>query len=326
MSEILIRPYELGDETKITDLFLQCSYHKRTTHFWHWINRKGPFGESIVFVGEIDGEIIGTYAVMPVQLTLDNTEYKSGFALQLAFHPDYRGYRNTLTLTRMVLDECKKSGMDFIYGFPNDTAFPLHIKAMGWEHLCDFRCMEIYLKDIAFDSNIDKGINVERVHSFSRDIDDIHLKSSINHKNKLHIQRNQSYLNWRFIDHPIEHYIVFVSKIKEKTSGYIVLKIYHQDNLIYGHLVDFLTNKDNEEEIFQALLHHAIKFFKHSKVDIISTWSAKENPYFYFFDRIGFKASGFNTHFVLKPIINGLNSSHLNFDNWYLSMADTDAF
>ena len=326
MSEVLFRPYDLNDEMKITDLFLQCSSHKRTTGFWQWINRNCPFGNSIVVVGEIDGRIIGTYAVMPNLLQIGANNYKTGFAIQLIVHLEYRSFRNTISLTKMVLNECKKVGMEFIFGFPNDTAFPLHIKAMGWNHLSDFNSMEIYSREITFDFNFDQNIKIQRVNNFSKEINDVYLNSSPAILNKIQIIRNQSFLNWRFFDHPIEHYVTFVARIREKISGYIVLKIYYKDGTIYGHLVDFLTNKENDELIFQALLYQAIEFFKYSKVDIVSTWCPRTSPYFPILDLIGFKASGFNTHFVLKPIINDINTNFLNYDNWFLSMADSDAF
>ena len=326
MSEILFRPYNLDDEMRITDLFMHCSPHKRTTGFWKWINRSSPFGDSIVVVGEKNGQIIGTYAVMPNLLQIGSNNYQAGFAIQLIVHTNYRSFKNTINLTDMVLGECEKKGMEFVYAFPNEIAFPLHIKAMGWKHPTDFKSLEIYLNKIKSDFTLDQDIKIERVNSFSKQIEDIYLQSSVSALNKIMIVRNKHYLNWRFFGNPIEHYIVFVARKHEEVCGYIVLKIYHKENIIYGHLVDFLTKKENEEKIFQSLLLKAFEFFKWAKADIISTWCPPSNPYFQILHSIGFKTNGINTHFVLKPIINDIPMDYLNNDNWFFTMADSDAF
>ncbi len=73
-------------------------------------------------------------------------------------------------------------------------------------------------------------------------------------------------------------------------------------------------------------MHKTFEFFKWAKVDKISTWCPPSNPYFHILHSIGFKANGFNTHFVLKPMRNDIPTDCFNNDNWFVTMADSDAF
>ena len=326
MDEIVFRQYRLGDESKIVDLFIIGAPHKRTMGFWEWINKYGPFGQSIVEVGELDGKIVATYAVMPVQVQFRNELVKAGFGIQLFIHNEHRNINNTILIADRVYKRCEKEGLNFVYGFPNDYAFPLHSKVMGWEHIADFRCMELYTQKIKSDSEYDRDIKIERVEIFNEEIDNLWQQTSIADPAKNAVIRNSSFLNWKFFNNPLEHYIANVAKINGEVAGYMVLKLFRKGNVFCGHLVDFLSRKQNEKLIFHSLLHRAFDFFGWAKVDVISAWCFPSNTYFEMLYSVGFRPTGFNTHFALKPIKNNYLADLVKYDNWFITMADSDAF
>ena len=326
MDEIVFRQCRLGDESRIVDLYVIGAPQKRTIGFWEWINKCGPFGQSIVEVGELDGKIVATYAVMPVQVQFKKELVKAGFGIQLFIHNEHRNINNTILIANRVYKRCEKEDFNFIYGFPNDYAFPLHSKVMGWEHVADFRCMELHTQKIVSDSEYDSDVKIERIDVFNEEIDKLWQQSSIANPAKNAVMRNSSFMNWKFFNNPLEHYIANVAKINGEIVGYMVLKLFRKGNVFCGHLVDFLSRKQNEKLIFQSLLHMAFKFFGWAKVDVISAWCFPSNTYFEMLYSIGFRPTGFNTHFTLKPIKKNCLDGLSKYDNWFITMADSDAF
>jgi hypothetical protein len=263
---------------------------------------------------------------MPVQVQFKKELIKAGFGIQLFIHNEHRNINNSILIADRVYKRCEKEGINFVYGFPNDYAFPLHSKVMGWEHVADFRCMELHTQKIVSDSEYDSDVKIERIDVFNEEIDNLWQQSSIVDPARNAVIRNSSFLNWKFFNNPLEHYIANVAKINGEIVGYMVLKLFRKGNVLCGHLVDFLSRKQNEKLIFQSLLHRAFKFFGWAKVDVISAWCFPSNTYFEMLCSIGFRPTGFNTHFALKPIKNNDLADLIKYDNWFITMADSDAF
>jgi len=327
MSGIDFRPFHPGDEQRIIDLFWQVGPHIRTVKFWRWINQENPFGHSIIELMESKGMIIGHYAILPVVLSAGNTQEKTGLAIQALIHPSFRNLKNLLQMTSRVWEHCAQEEIKFIYAFPNDNIWKVYLTLMDMRQICDFRNMELVFKDRPVSlPRPTIHLEVNRLAIFSQDFDDLWADSPIAMSKKISIARNSEFLNWRFLHHPLEHYIVYAATAKEKVHGYIVLKFYRRRDKLFGHIADILTARDGLLDISLALLKTAFEFFTHSKVDIISGWMCPGNPYYDILASLGFAPTGFNTHFGYKSIDGEIPLEFIELKNWYLTMADSDAF
>lgn len=327
MTEVVYRSYREGDGLKIVDLFWQAGPHIRTVGFWNWINRRNPFGESIVEVAERNGKIIGHYAVMPVDLWIEGASVRAGFAIQAIVHTAFRNLKNLLHMADRLWERCAERGIQFVYAFPNDNIWKVNLVLMAWEPICDFKSLECPVDGLRTAlEEAATGVEVRRIALFDDRFDDLWSDSPMARSRKVAIARNAEFLNWRFFEHPLQHYVVFVAETRGKPVGYIVLKFYRKGNKFYGHIVDILTVKHDAEFVAKALLREAFRFFEWARGDIISCWMCPSNPYHEVLGSLGFAPTGFNTHFGYRAISGGIPEEILLLENWYLTMAHSDAF
>lgn len=323
MKPIIYRASKKGDENKIIDLFLQGDHHLRTKSYWNWINRLSPFGKSFIEVAVLEESIIGHYGIVPVTLSIGDLKINCGFATQAIIHTSHRNLEIIHQLTERMWKRCEESQLDFIYGFPNDNIWKIKQSIMDWKSIGDFKSFEVSIDKLLKKIKPVKSIKIKRLYSFGKEFDFLIKKSKI--YNKISISKNSDYLNWRIFSHPLNHYIVLSSMYQNELTGYMVLKLFRKNNMLYGHIIDFHSLEDQFEETISSLLSEAIIFFKWANVSKVSLWLFPENDYQKLFSSFGFEYSGFNTHFGYRNINNSFNEIN-NINNWHLSMADSDAF
>jgi len=321
------RSFHPGDEQSIVDLFWQAGPHIRTVGFWRWTNQGNPFGVSIVELMESNGVIVGHYAIMPVVLSAGGRQVKAGFAIQAVIHPSFRNLKNLMCLTDRVWERCAQEGIELIYAFPNNNIWKVYLTLMDMRAICDFRSLELPFRDHPVElPRLKSPVKVERLASFNHDFDDLWAVSPIAITKKIAISRSTEFLNWRFFQNPLEHYIVYAATVNGEVRGYIVLKFYRVGDKFYGHIVDILTSNEGLLNVCRALLKAAFEFFSRSRVDVVSGWMCPNNPYNDILSSLGFASTGFITHFGYKPIREEIPQGLPEFENWYLTMADSDAF
>jgi len=252
---------------------------------------------------------------------------KAGLAIQALIHPSFRNLKNLLHMTSRVWKRCAQEGIKLIYAFPNDNIWKVCLTLMDMRQICDFRSLELLFRGQPVSlPRLTLHIEVNRLTAFNQDFDDLWVESPIAVSKKISIARNSEFLNWRFFQHPLEHYIVYAATAKGKVHGYIVLKFYRRGDKLYGHIVDILTARDGLLDVSRGLLKVAFEFFTHSRVDIISGWMCPNNPYYDILVSLGFASTGFNTHFGYKSIRGEIPQELFQLKNWYLTMAVSDAF
>jgi hypothetical protein len=85
--------------------------------FFHWKHRTGPFGESVLLVVELDGEVAGFAGYMPWRLRAGERTLTATRGVDYAVHPDYRRRGATVAL-RAFADELP--GVRVIWSNPNE--------------------------------------------------------------------------------------------------------------------------------------------------------------------------------------------------------------
>ncbi len=287
---MIYRAYEKEDISGILALFKACGYNL-SVEYYNWINFDNPFGESIIHVAKDQDNIIGHYAVMPVDLDYNGETIRAGFAIQATIHPDHRNLENIIELTEAIWGRCKDKGIKFVYGFPNDRIWPICTNLMGFKPIGDFRAWELPIEDFRLDVN---GIN-----------------GNYKATDKIRVKKTD-YRAWRFLNHPLNHYVL---RMEDWVS--CILKLYDRDGKKYGHIIDFETLSFN-------FLEGVRKYFQKQLVDIISCW-VMPGPYANILQTCGFKQTGFMTHFGYRPI-SDVPEGIDKLENWHITMADSDAF
>lgn len=77
------------------------------------------------------GRIVGSHSMVPVTYMADGKEVVWGVTGDTMVKKEYRNFLNILDLVETAEDYMKASGIDFIFGFPNDNAYPVFTKALS---------------------------------------------------------------------------------------------------------------------------------------------------------------------------------------------------
>jgi len=111
---------------------------------WEWAYINNPFGEPLVSVALHEGEVVGHYAVVP--MNLENAQDKlSGFlSMTTMVSPDFRKLRLFQRLAERVYDRIEsRKAPAIVFGFPNDNSAPGFIKRLGWTVSEDYKVVRV---------------------------------------------------------------------------------------------------------------------------------------------------------------------------------------
>ncbi len=103
--------------------------------FLEWKHRANAFGESPMWVAEVDGRIVGFRAFLRWELTApDGTELRAVRAVDTATDPAFQGRGIFTRLTLDALDEMRAEGVVLVFNTPNTKSLPGYLK-MGWQQV-----------------------------------------------------------------------------------------------------------------------------------------------------------------------------------------------
>ena len=195
-------------------------------------------------------------------------------------------------------------------------------------------------EDIIFDEVKNPFMSNEfeflQIDSFNKDADS--FWENVKNKYKITVNRNSKYLNWRYKDHPVFDYKLFVAKKGDVIKAFVVVRLEKAGEYTIGHIVDFAA-EDNAEEF---MLNVVCKWLLEQKADLAdfsftgdfheSTLEStgfketNEEPYAsipYLFSPIDHKRR--STNFAFKIIDENLkNLGIATYNNFYITRGDCD--
>lgn len=138
-----------------------------------------------------------------------------GCGAQLVIHPKFRNFKFMWQLLNAVWDRSKEKGLRFLYAFPNSNIWPIKNRLMGWELIKEFRSLEFDIRGADVISENDSELKLQRTGVLTRYKDLINKiwdESKRMYRDLIHIERNYDFVNWRFFQHPLEHYPFYLVK------------------------------------------------------------------------------------------------------------------
>ena len=128
----------------ISELFFQSFGKPLDQALWHWAYMDNPFGEPLVAVALCRGQVVGHYAVVPMDLH-DGVNKLSGYlSMTTMVAVDFRMHKLFQRLAEMVYERVNNSGLPaIVFGFPNDNSVPGFIKRLGWTISEEYKVIRI---------------------------------------------------------------------------------------------------------------------------------------------------------------------------------------
>lgn len=351
------RYYQLGDESKIQDLF-RLVFKKEmgkteSKKHWEWEYIKNPGGRGEILLAVDEEQIAGHYAVTPQRMKFHDNRLMATLSLDTMVHPDYRGQKMFTILASRLYEDLGKKGMPITYGFPNENSIHGILSSLNWTEIST---MPVLQKTIETEKVVSRAIKakfvgkiasvflkskrltemplsrgddwiVGKIDTFDEEFDAVFDQGSADIK--VITIRDSKYLNWRFIEKPENDYECFCISRAGKKYGYIVLKIEEKFDLTSGFIIDYFS-RGNDPKLDMQLISWGTDYLNYRRADIIVVMMFSHLSYFTVFRKLGyFKIP---KRFFPKDIYfcARKNNNSIDFNlitdktSWYLTWADTD--
>jgi GNAT superfamily N-acetyltransferase len=192
---------------------------RATLPAWQWWGN--PFGDTLAWVWEDDGQIVGQYVAFFAPGLLHGRPARLTLGVDAAIHPDYQGRRLFTPLARALYDDCNRHDAPLI-AYPNEQSVR-GIARAGWVQVAQQR-LRVSATDpawlahrfhvprvlaraaraAAFRTSAPRGLTVATVPEPPGDLDDLWQAIAREHPNG--IARTAAWWRWRYLDHPEQRY------------------------------------------------------------------------------------------------------------------------
>ncbi len=176
MEEVITVRLANEEDVPAINTFYNTIYSaNRTREEFEWEFYSAPAGKSIYVVAEVGGELVGTQCVIPYFIINGKNEtLLSGKSEDTLVSPLHRGKQIFEKMYVLLLEECKKVGIEFIWGFTYATKpfkklnFEIPFKSsMGIFVLHPFKASP-YFKSLAKDRTWIENFKIDVLMCLSR--------------------------------------------------------------------------------------------------------------------------------------------------------------
>jgi GNAT superfamily N-acetyltransferase len=230
MHHMLIRESNEADIPAIVVLLKKSlgeTSSPKSIDYWVWKHINNPFGESMVFLGLNNGQLIGVRAMMRWNWQRGNDSFNALRAVDTGTHPDHQGTGVFSTLTKKIVGLAHNQGINFIFNTPNSKTLPGYLK-LGWISLGKLRVGVSFLPSFfGFHSTIlDELADFSCLYELCKSWNTLH--QSANH---FFTPKTPEYLKWRYLSNPVINYFVhsdstlFLAMYIRKRTNFTELRI-----------------------------------------------------------------------------------------------------
>jgi hypothetical protein len=317
-----IRPFRQGDEEAILALdarVLPSAWNPRTLENWHWkFTDKNPTGKAFIWIAEYEDQMIAHFAAVPYRLKVFDREVVASHSIGALVEKKYQN-RGLLKLVGDKLwEELSREDIALTWGFPNRRAYAFHKIILGYSDLIDFHTWRIMKSDMPA---CEPQPSLTEIKEFDAEFDALWKRCSGGYG--IAVVRNRSYLNWRYLQRPDWSYVPFGCYESDGLKGYVVLKLFEEEGITRGHIVDIFGYPD-DRQTFLRLINGSLNYFSDQAVDEVTVWiwgnSAIESL---------LMEKGFTKMAAYRPLVLRINGTEANEkkvrDNfhWYFTMGDS---
>lgn len=261
---------------ELFELLRRCLGEKETQQrneaFWSWKHEQSPFGETLTWLAEEEGQLTGLRAFLQWQFRCGDDSFRAVRAVDTATHPDHRRKGIFRKLTLGGLEGVRQAGFNFIYNTPNPSSMPGYLK-MGWQHVERLPMYVKLLRPANFAAKVlaaklgnkSAGINYPRNELFrsepitfdawldqAADVEELIVQDSSLRGQCYQTLRSVSFLHWRYASHPYVCY--FVEEIADDEGRAVLV---YRTNQRFGlkevMICDLLIDKRSPNQLKSLL-------------------------------------------------------------------------
>jgi hypothetical protein len=313
---------------------------------WQFLN--SPINKQFVdiLVDENNNKVAAIYAVFSVNFQINGESMIGCQSLDTITDIDYRGKGLFIKLAKDVYQKAATADVVLVYGFPNGNSIHGFKTKLGWEVLDPVPFLikplrsQYFTKRIPFLKylpNINLGFpffsktskKYKLIEDFSFPDGTNELWKSFSKNISISVQRNKSYLEWRYLKKPFEDYkIVHCYDVQNCYLGFVVYAIKEKHGGKIAYIMELIYDLD-QAETGVLLLQYAIREIKKERADCVLSWCFEHAPNYGAFKKRGFfnlpeKFRPIELHFGASCLQSELENLVYNRKNWYISYSDSD--
>ena len=321
--QLTFRPYTPQDVAGVIALWEQAYGKDMPVEVWRWKFHENPYG-IYGMVCLVDQDFpVAMYAGIPLQGNWRGKEVPFVQHVDLMTHTDYRGRGMIVQTFQNFID--KYGGVrngSFHYGFPGRRQFQLGKRYLGYQAVPEGQAyMTASPSQLGGLGKGWRGWRVHRLPTFQPVFD--HLQKRINTYYPFAAIRDNRFVKWRFFDHPLNTYDVYIYRdLFFRVLGYAVVFLHQADE---ATLVDVFAVP--EEKVLRALMARLGKDLNQRSISRIQTWLPSQHMLTHILQQCGFS----NEEEPLGIVATWLKWDHVAeheqaVHDLYFSMADADLF
>lgn len=338
-------PFDIGDEKYLN---------------WQYFNN--PAGTVIGANGRIGEQLVGHYAVYPLNMQIGGKPIKGSLSANTMTHEDHRGKGIFMVLADEAYALCKEQDVALTIGFPNPQSYKGFVKHLAFQDIGELPLWLLPLDLVALSEAVSvsairmikpllplgtaaiRGLckissliwqgdsqNICERFEFDNSFDRLWENSRSGYQNA--IERSSSYLQWRFVSHPTRKYRIFTYESKDELIGYIVIRNSAIKNIPSGLIVDFnFEHSKRGQAACSSLVARAVREFIKEGVALVGSLANSNSIATSGLRRNGFSPCPKSLLPQPFPVIvrthncsPELQQDALDISKWYLTMGDYDA-
>ena len=156
---------------------------------------------------------------------------------------------------------------------------------------------------------------MERVDCFDEEIDQ--LWTRLAPRFPVIVQRDATYLNWKFTQQPHMNYHKFVARREQAICGYVITRTGTPPEANVGIIADLFAAPD-DEAVIRRMLVHSVEHLRREGMDGIIAASSVPEYVTHFFQQ------GFRRTRDVIPMFRSKTVAQMSDNGWFMSMGDHD--
>lgn len=304
------------DYAAVSDMLVSVYGTGKSAQEIRWLYEKNPAGPCLLWIAEEEstGRVVSVNPMFPWRVSVAGREVTTAQAGDAATLPEFQGRGIWGALVKAAWTDLRACGMSFTFSFPNPGALSVFQKTTpkvgigpraGSYAVLTFQRMTcpialravagkvpggkplawmldpFYGQYLTAKLSVPGSLTFFPVVRFDGEFDA--LWKEIGHTYGALVVRNSRHLNWRFMEAPSGAFRALALRDAGALVGYV---IYERDGLGDGWIADMFCR--SEPRIFSSLLRGALLSLRHAGCAKVSTWMARESPFFEIARSVGF--------------------------------------
>lgn len=222
LGSFTIRPYQVNDERSVLELWKIAFRKEMLPKIWRWKFLENPYGLRMLVTIDQFGKVVVAYGGIPYRAIWNGEEIEIVHLMDVMSHPQVRKSGLFIhTVNAFIQSMCGAGKAVMLYGFPGKYHFDIGNKYLEYKRLGDFCYMNANIAEIHFSHMQGSLILISNPSEFH----DFDWKRALSDY-RITILRSQSFLEWRFFNHPSNQYSIYLYKDNHgKPVGYLVLAL-----------------------------------------------------------------------------------------------------